>query len=190
LNENDLVIFNIGIWYHKPDAYREALLNIKNGVSQKLSFPALIFLESTPQHFYSVNATNGYYDTRYTKKGTCAPFPDVSKVSELDWRNVIANEVFRDSNFTVLPIAIELYSQHDAHIGKANHQRSGSSDCTHFCTTSGIFRFVLRKIYNFLVEAYNLPDLPKKEMLLEYHLPDHSVIGNSIKTNVSNLILL
>ena len=176
LTENDVVIFNAGVHYHDPNNYREVLNSLKDGIHQQSHFPFLMFLESTPQHFYSLESPNGYYRTELPKKGVCSPYPDLMEVAKLDWRNTIANEVLSDSNITILQVAETLYSQYDAHLGKANWIHDSNSDCTHFCPSSHVFRFIMRKIYNVLVHI-DVSKIRSNKYLLSYYLPDHSIIG-------------
>lgn len=91
---------------------------MKEGAQKEDKLPSLFFLESTPSHFYSPSNINGYWHSDYIRsKSNCTPFENVSSTSLLDWRNRIPNEVFKNSKLTVIPIAEDLYSQYDAHMG-------------------------------------------------------------------------
>ena len=119
LKENDIVIINAGAHYHDKVIYKNLLLTIKEGFDKEDNLPSLFFLESTPSHFYSPSNPSGYWNTDYIRSNSnCTPFENLNDAKSSDWRNNIADEVFRDSSkFTIIRIADGLYSQFDAHMG-------------------------------------------------------------------------
>ena len=73
----------------------------------------------------------------------------VSILKTNDWRNIYANSAFMNSQVKLVRIADALYSQYDSHPGASGLLLlEESSDCTHWCYPSGVFQFILRKLYN------------------------------------------
>ena len=86
----------------------------------------------------------------------CAPFSydytNATLVAEHDYRNAILHALLKNDNvFTIIPIAHGLYSQWDAHVEGSKIVSYAGFDCTHWCYPSGVFKFVQRMVYNYIV---------------------------------------
>lgn len=128
------------------------------------------WIESFPQHF-----TYGYYnfsadsdfrtsllnrdksDTDLLHSASwsnsslhCVPVTNMTHYYQEDWRNRLAEVALPEfyTNHRVIRIAEPLYSQWDAHVDYGDSKRvtRAAADCTHYCTGSGVFRFVLSEV--------------------------------------------
>lgn len=143
LSSQDFVIMNYGLFYNNRTSYEPMLHSLSNGIEMVLraaNSPYVMFRQTTPQHF---DTENGYDDplrdrTKYACKGGSSP--------KDDWRNVLADAAIRPlegvhrKKFYFLHVAQALYSQYDAHIF--------NGDCTHWCSTSGVFRYLQMMLFN------------------------------------------
>ena len=150
--DDDILIINMGIHFNDESAYKKSLMVLRNTLLSNFSEHGVsrpkkvFFLESTPQHF-SKNP-NGYYGgfEDGTKETKCVPI-----VNSSDWRNDCAKTILGDI-VTVIPIAQSLAVEFDAHVGYSPLSPSVRIDCTHYCSSSGIFRFIHRMIYNYITQ--------------------------------------
>lgn len=143
LNENDIVVINYGIFYNSRSEYEAMLQNLSQSLQLVLGHPSspfIFFRHSTPQHFDTVD---GFDDSSRNRSS----YECVNSSSfEKDWRNTLAEDIIRPltkqypSRFGMIPISYGLYGQHDAH--------AGNGDCTHYCSPSGIFRYIHTITYN------------------------------------------
>jgi hypothetical protein len=199
LSKGDIVIFNTGVHFNDPSEYRMMLDAYAKRFANTTAFPAsMYFVESTPQH--NPESPSGYFlrDTyhnlndpafTYSERG-CQPLHLSDNKDDLaarDWRNDIMHDVMNGTRWRIVPIAKMLQSQYDAHLGyahswNAHHVLSGTPsvklDCLHWSMDSGIFRYILTRIFNTLLqeeeslidpEEYSRPDsvLPDKTGILE-----------------------
>eukprot|EP01038_Epipyxis_sp_PR26KG_P011254 gene11254-15100_t len=174
LSSEDIVITNLGLHMNTQselDLQLNALFSDLTAATNctQHSFPHIFFLETTPQHF---NSSNGYYDKN---EGFihCPPLQAnyFNQRQNLDWRNIIAKKYIdkyneqvmspkvcastetsiRDNHHdqvTLIPIAVPLYSQYDAHIDSFTYSSWGFTDCTHWSIPSGVFDFIHSMIYH------------------------------------------
>jgi hypothetical protein len=157
-------IFNFGLHINSPAEYSSMLKWFVNDLSYKnhTTRPKMYFLETSPQHY---GGQNGYFDGGLASEllkeqkhhGGCAPNDRSDDDMEyLDWRNRLLKEhlnetIQRKYNIRIIELAKDMYSQYDAHIGRVSRWNAMLMDCTHYCFPSGIFDYVIRKIYNKLL---------------------------------------
>lgn len=136
--------------------------------------PHLLFLETTPQHF---NSESGYFVSSNSKQKfenlslatnthglLCDRIFNFTVAKQLDWRNNIARQLLDDTstshklNVTIVSLCKVLLSQWDSHPDRFMHVKKVEDDfmymrdCSHWCTASGVLRFVIRQLYNSLIQ--------------------------------------
>lgn len=118
-------------------------------------------------------------------KTTANPWKNDALHEVRDWRNDILHEVLDGTRWKILSLAKELHSQYDAHLGYANNwnahelmkgQPVVNLDCLHWVSDSGVFRYILTKIYNKILQHESSLVSPRKYLKISRDLPDSTPI--------------
>lgn len=130
------------------------------------------WIESFPQHFshgyfnYSADSRirlSAYNPSAHAETSSrnvslahttnslhCTAIANATYYYQEDWRNRLAELVLPEfyTNHRVIKVAEPLYDQWDAHVDYGDSRRvtKAAADCTHYCTSSGVFRFVLSEV--------------------------------------------
>lgn len=171
----DVVIINLGVHYNDLNSFVHEVWSLKGDLKNILhrqkefnsKYISWHWLESFPQHFPNgyfsegdgrgiahtlesvlpSNATNASINPAILN---CKPYLNATDFYQKDWRNRLPEQIMHEfyTHHRVIKIAEPLYEQWDAHVDYGDSRRilSTSSDCTHYCTASGIFRFVLNEV--------------------------------------------
>ena len=187
---DDIIIWNVGLHSNSFEDLRsnlEPLFVDIVGLMTSMLAPHLLFLETFPQHFHPTSEiSNGYFwwPNESVKFNHCAPILNPSW-HQFDWRNRVVEDLARKYNVrnVIIPIADGLHLQWDAHVEYSTVANNPNQiDCTHFCYPSGIFNFVLLKIYNFLL-VQNVTILPDRyyptKQVRGFDLDQSLVMGDS-----------
>jgi len=216
MGARDLVIANVGAHFNDPTGYRKQLKLFASMFGSAADHSSsFYFLETTPQHtpsfpngYYHKEIFHNLSDPlfRHADRG-CKPLHLSEKEEDellddeershipwrndpqhevRDWRNDVLHEVLARTRWKIVPLAKELQSQHDAHLGYANswnalHVMAGISevklDCLHWSMDSGVLRYILTAIYNQLLQHESaaldpqmylqLRDIPDRTGVLE-----------------------
>ena len=150
LSNRDIIIFNIGLHYSTQEKYKSIMEEKRDEIEMMKKshhVPLIFILQTTPQHF---DGDNGYYrHPAQRHRYGCHPYKHSDNNSSLlvpgDWRNNVLQSTMTsliDRNIvTIVPIAKGLRSQHDAHAELQD-------DCTHYCSPSGVFKYIHRVLFN------------------------------------------
>jgi hypothetical protein len=124
-----------------------------NKDQQQHGGPHWFFIDTLPQHFST--PLNGYYSNNMPKP-MCQATTNFTEKFENDWRNRIAEKALSNvhSKLHYVPMAPALYDQVDAHIG-LNLLKFSTTDCTHWCYPSNIFRYLHMMVYNLIRKRVN-----------------------------------
>jgi len=115
-----------------------------------------------------------------------------------DWRNDVLHEVLNGTRWKIVTVAKELQSQFDAHLGYANgwnahHVMAGihevKLDCLHWSMDSGVFRYILTKIYNKLLQ-HESPVLDPRAYLLLRNIPDKTPVVEATRYGRETFVYL
>ena len=154
LGQGDVLVTNFGLHAHRRGEYRERLTNLAKDHRERAAvgggFPRVFFLETFPQHFFG---PSGYYDLVEREDAVdmiCHKLPEANRSTSraLDWKNTMAREILAGGGPEVIPVAEALRSQWDAHVQLSKVVNMAQADCTHWCSPSGVFTFVLTMLYN------------------------------------------
>jgi hypothetical protein len=149
LQPSDYIVINWGV--HTNPEERALLVQSYADFNHDLvllgrNVPQVLYLETFPQHFGGeVGTYNGSTPSQdglqcYESSLTGKEFHDK------DWRSREADKITK--SVPVVRVADALSSQWDAHVQSSMLFPYTAVDCTHWCFPSGVFSFVLRKIYN------------------------------------------
>jgi hypothetical protein len=160
LRPQDIMLFNFGL-HMNTAGYFQYTLDLFVKSLRKLPAaskrPHLFYMETTPTHFDVPSEQVGYY-VKGIKKTACAPV-NISSVEEyrkIAFRTHLDSlEALRD-NITVIRVVDALLSQYDSHVdGDSEAVHFSLADCVHFCSDSGVFRFLQTTFLNHFVMAKN-----------------------------------
>ncbi len=160
------VVINFGVHYDEEERFRQDLTSFKEDLAKlqnrhhhtQTPIGPWFWLESMPQHFpgrgyYDVNATQlplkAYRTAQAHFNLRCEAITDPVAYHKIDWRNRLVEQIMPDfmRNARLVQIAEALYDQWDAHVDNGDSFRSEAhTDCTHYCTASGVFRYVVQKV--------------------------------------------
>lgn len=153
-HDDHIIIFNIGIHYNNASEYEEDLRQL--AVELRAENNLFLFLQSTPQHF---GGDDGYYmSTPRSMHLACQPLTGATLTEQitLDWRNAIAEEVFRfHPRVRIVRIAAALYERWDSHVEMRSEMftQLNEADCTHYCVQNrGVFDYIHRMLYNAIMD--------------------------------------
>ena len=161
-----VVFMNFGAHYDEKEHFHQDLTVFKADLIKlqnrhhytNIPIGPWFWIESMPQHFpeggyYDVNATRPDLEAFRTAQAhfnlRCEAIADTASYHRNDWRNRLVEQIIPDfmRNARLIQIAEALYDQWDAHVDHGDSFRTEAhADCTHYCTASGVFRYIVEKV--------------------------------------------
>lgn len=177
LQQNVVLVANMGIWYNDEGIFQEAItpvLNWLNSVVEKPNFKnSVVWHESTSQHWISASGS-GYFEKQIVDKQEnewpdystmeiekfenhycCRPITNTSFMA--DWRNdIVKDSIGKNPNYLqnipILPLAAITRPISDLHTCNPSYKH----DCTHYCFTPLMWQPFWHQIYN--LSSLNVPN--------------------------------
>lgn len=151
LGKGDILLFGWGYAVPNIPQFASFLNKVKEDADQLPleKSPRIFLLDALPQHFKTPSG-DGKYDIHTIDKRACHPI----KINGTEWYEsnkeyAIAQQTFANSTrVTLIKAAAALVSQWDAHVETSKITSYDSVDCLHWCYPSGVFKFLLKAIYN------------------------------------------
>ncbi len=192
----DVILYNVGLHYHDETIYETKLqswrIMMETIFNHTKRIPHILYLESSPQHFS--HKSNGYHTEgiKYIEDAHCQSLydptipGDLQRLKALDWRNTVLHRVLQPmvdmDQLRIIPIAEDLYSQHDAHVERSSPEYTTPTymDCTHWCFPGNVDRYLQLKIYNMLIRR--IEDIERNTTYYSKVLSKHRISVSNVTT--------
>mmetsp|Transcript_4768 Transcript_4768/g.12288 ORF Transcript_4768/g.12288 Transcript_4768/m.12288 type:complete len:363 (+) Transcript_4768:163-1251(+) len=153
---NDVYLFNVGVWHHRPETVTAAIINFRTFIHQAKAnghiLPRLAFRESSPQHFKTIG---GHFASGPRGRG-CLERQDTEAMAELEFRNRAAVSALKDLDIDVMYMweLLKPWPQH--HVGAACRENENICDCTHWCESQpgSIMKAMAKLTLSDLLQTY------------------------------------
>ena len=140
LRAGDVVILGGGIWYRAGSVEKEAgvaaTITPEVTAAARRRGVALLWMETSAQHFPSADGFGGYGEDNAARKRGCTPLKSTG-YRMLEARASATAAALRRSGVAIVSSMRASWRAYDQHLAnKTAHIRRIGFDCTHFCTPS------------------------------------------------------